>query len=181
MALRMLCTDCLHVGTPDTLLEGSDRVELLAWACLAVPGLVYCWWRHLRRQKICPQCGSGALMRESRASAARNAPQAVASTGARVLSPAAPFAWPTSLGSPRGRLRQGALAALASAFAGAAWLLGLLDVTPEAQALQAASGGFLLCAAWVGWQLQQILRTRGRWLGVEAWDESGRRLHIERL
>ena len=49
LPLRMLCTECLHLGEPDTVLEGSDRVELLAWCCFALPGLVYCWWRHLCR------------------------------------------------------------------------------------------------------------------------------------
>jgi hypothetical protein len=177
---RMLCTDCLHVGTPDTLLPGSDRIELVAWACFALPGLLYCWWRHLGRRKICPICGSGDLMRESRASAARQAPQAPPPGGPRVLtSPGCALPWPAALRSPRGRLRTGSVAALASAFALAAWLLASLDPTPAAAMRQAAAFGSLLSASWIGWQVRQIARVRSRWLACEAWDEDGRRLHIE--
>ena len=57
---RMLCTECRHMGEPDTVLEGSDRVELAGWCLLAVPGLLYCGWRHLNRFKVCPRCGSNA-------------------------------------------------------------------------------------------------------------------------
>ena len=44
MAVRMVCADCFEVAVPDTVLEGSDLLELLAWACFGIPGLLYCWW-----------------------------------------------------------------------------------------------------------------------------------------
>ncbi len=182
VATRMLCTECLHVGEPDTLLDGSDRVELAAWCCFALPGLLYCGWRHLQRSKVCPECGSGALMRESRAAAARRAPQASPADGARVYSLSGlSFAWPQPLGSTRLRLRHGSVGALLLAFGASAWLLGVLDVAPEAEALQAASVGGLLSATWLARQIQRITRPRNGLEACEAWDEHGRALRIERI
>ena len=71
MKPRMLCTDCFVTAEPDTVLEGSDLLELLGWCCLAAPGLLYCWWRHALRIKVCAFCGSRELVREARAAAAR--------------------------------------------------------------------------------------------------------------
>lgn len=182
VALRMLCTECLHVGEPDTVLEGSDRVELLAWCCFALPGLLYCWWRHLRRSKICPECGGDALMRECRAAAARRAPQARAAGGSRFWSSESlGFVWPRPLGSPRERLRNGAVGSLLLAFGCGAWLLGALDLAPETRSVQAASAGGLLCASWLAWQIHQIARLRGTSDDCEAWDEQGRALRIEQI
>lgn len=181
VAMRMLCMECMHVGEPDTVLDGSDRIELLAWCCFALPGLLYCWWRHLQRFKACPNCGSDALMRECRAAAARRPPQATPSGGARVYSLASlGFSWPQPLGSTRVRLRNGAIgfSLLASGFV--AWLLGALDVAPEEHALQAASAGWFLCATWLARQVQQIARQRHT-SGCEAWGEDGRALRIERV
>lgn len=64
----MLCTACGVMDSPNMLVTGSDRLEVLLWGFLLVPGLLYCWWRHLHRRRVCPHCGSAALMRESRAS-----------------------------------------------------------------------------------------------------------------
>ena len=68
---RMMCVDCGHVGVPDTLLPGSDFLELVLWSCLALPGLLYCGARHWLRMKACAQCGGASLLRESRAAALR--------------------------------------------------------------------------------------------------------------
>jgi hypothetical protein len=181
LALRMLCTECLHVGEPDTVLEGSDRIEFLAWCCFALPGLVYCWWRHLCRFKVCPECGSDALMRESRAAAARRAPQARPVGGSRIRSlEGLGFVWPRPLGSPRERLRSGSITSLLLLLGCSAWLLGALDLTSEAHALQGASAGGLLCISWLLRQIHQIARLRGAVTGCEAWDQQGRALRIER-
>ncbi len=182
MATRMLCTECMHLGEPDTLLEGSDRVELAAWCCLGLPGLLYCGWRHLQRRKLCPECGSGALMRECRAAAARRAPQASPADGARVYSLSGlGFAWPEPLGSTRLRLRHGGVGALLLAFGACAWLLGILDVAPEAEALQVASVGGLLSASWLALQIRRLTKPRNDRGVCEAWDEHGRALRIERI
>jgi hypothetical protein len=64
----MLCTACGRTDAPDSLVVGSDAVEAVLWALLLAPGLLYCWWRHVHRRRICQHCGSAALVRESRAS-----------------------------------------------------------------------------------------------------------------
>lgn len=173
---RMLCTECLHLGAPDTVLEGSDRVELAAWCLLGLPGLVYCGWRHLNRFKTCAACGSPALMRECRAAAGRRPPLAPTAV-ARVRSLGSDFAWPRPFGSTRVRLRSGSVAALLIALAGVAALLGVLELAPEPRALQTASASGLLGLGWLGHMAQQVARLRsGR---CEAWDARGRPLRIE--
>jgi hypothetical protein len=182
MALRMLCIDCLHVGEPDTVLDGSDRVELIAWCCGVLPGLVYCWWRHLCRFKVCGQCGSDTLMRESRAAAARHAPQARPATGSRIWSTAGlDFRWPLPLCSPRERLRSGAIGSSLLAFACGAWLLGAFDLTSHLRALQVLTCGGVLAAVWLAWQVHQIARRRSVLGDCRAWDDRGRMLRIERV
>lgn len=182
MVTRMLCTECLHVGEPDTVLEGSDRVEIVAWCCFALPGLLYCWWRHLQRYKVCPECGSDALMRECRAAAARHAPQAPPAAGACVRSASGlGFSWPRPLGSTRVRLRHGSVGSLLFAAGCAAWLLGALGVAPNAHAVHVASAGWALCATWIARQVQQITRLRHGLPGCRAWDADGRPLRIEQV
>ncbi len=66
MGVRMMCTECFHTGEPDTIIEGSDRKELLLWLAGIVPGIVYCYWRHSNRLKVCAECSSGELIREAR-------------------------------------------------------------------------------------------------------------------
>ena len=80
MASRMLCTDCFETSHPQTLLAGSDRIEMVAWLCFALPGWLYCWWRHRLRIKVCGVCGGSSLVREARVAAANDphaAPQAM--------------------------------------------------------------------------------------------------------
>ena len=72
MASRMLCTDCFETSHPQTLLAGSDRIEMVAWLCFALPGWLYCWWRHMLRIKVCGVCGGSSLVREARVAAAND-------------------------------------------------------------------------------------------------------------
>ncbi len=67
MGVRMMCTECFRTEEPDTIIEGSDRKELLLWLCGLAPGYFYCYWRHHNRVKICPHCSSGELIREAKA------------------------------------------------------------------------------------------------------------------
>ena len=169
----MLCSDCLRVAVPDTVLGGTDLGELLGWCCLAVPGLLYCAWRHLNRLKACPHCASPNLIREARAADARRWPIAAPATGRRIrtLSPA--IDWPRALRDPRDRLRRGSVAtgllvlAIAAHAAGTAPLL--------------AVGSSALCLVWVAHQLIQISRMRATLPGCRAWDQHGRPLRIEQI
>ncbi|MBW2236066.1 MAG: hypothetical protein JRG85_11810 [Deltaproteobacteria bacterium] len=81
--MRMLCTDCWRTARPDTRIAGSDRVELAAWLCLAVPGLLYC-----RRDPAAPFWGGGRLRASGRPG------------------------WPRVLGTPEARLVHGSFGAL---------------------------------------------------------------------
>ena len=51
MQIRMLCTDCGTTEHPITVLAGSDRLEMLGWLCLVIPGWLYCALRHLLRSR----------------------------------------------------------------------------------------------------------------------------------
>jgi hypothetical protein len=162
MKTRMHCADCRATGLADTLLEGSDWIEMAGWLFGGLPGWLYCAWRHQLRIKVCSLCGSGALMRESRAQARRNPPQAPPSFGAPVANHSGPSRWPRGLREPRQRLRLGGvwLAAWALAAAG-------LPVV-----------GGLLAAALLGREAARGLRHFGPG-HCRAWDAQGRPLHIE--
>jgi hypothetical protein len=178
----MLCTECLHIGSPENALEGSDRVEAVAWCLFALPGLLYCGWRHATRFKVCSRCGSDALMRESRAAASRHAlatptaddsPSPHRSKGG--------FAWPHAFGSTRARLRSGAAFCAFIVWGASAGLLGWLDLASAEQASHTATASALLCATWLAHQVHLASRPRGVALRCEAWDANGRALRIERV
>ena len=180
MAFRMLCMQCFEMAKPDTVLEGSDRIEFIAWCCFLVPGLIYCAWRHLNRVKACPECGSHALMRESRAATARRAVWADSDSEPR-FSGGGSFEWPSLLASPRRRLRMGSLGALLVTIAACAWLAALVDPTPASHALEAATLSWLVVTTWLARQFQRLVRSRADDGGCEAWDADGRSLNIERI
>jgi hypothetical protein len=175
----MLCVQCYEFAEPDTVLEGSDRIELVAWCCFLVPGLVYCAWRHLSRVKACPGCGSHVLMRESRAAAARRALRAEAEPEPRVRQ-VGDFQWPPPLAAPRRRLRIGSRGALLVALASAAWLAAAVDPTPARHAAELATLCWLAVTVWLARQLQRLMSSRDG-DGCAAWDDQGRSLHIERI
>jgi len=177
--MRMLCTGCWRTARPDTRIPGSDRAELLAWCCLLLPGLVYGFWRHAGRTKVCPACGCADLVREARA-ARQRAGEAVAWGGGR-LRGGRDVAWPLALGTPRERLRHGGFGALLfGALAVERLLAGLgppaLEAGSSAASLPAAA-----VAAWLLYQALRVRRLRGAAAACEAFDEHGRSLPIEAL
>lgn len=176
----MMCTECFHVAVPDTVLDGSDFVELLAWALFAFPGLLYCWWRHLNRAKVCPECRGTELLRESRASASRRIPDATPSGGQRIRNVGGPVRWPGALASPRERLRSGAVGAILLGASLLAWILGMLDFAPADEAFGVLCASAALCAFWTVHQGVLIARRRPALVQqCRAWDQNGRTLHIE--
>ena len=163
MKPRMHCTDCRATGPADTLLDGSDWVEMASWLLGGLPGWLYCAWRHQLRIKVCSVCGSGALMRESRAQALLYPPQVPPSSGAPIANRSGPSRWPRGLREPRQRLRCGGVWL-------AAWALAAAGL-PAAGALLGAA---LLC--------REIARELRRHFGpgrCRAWDAQGRPLQIE--
>jgi hypothetical protein len=175
----MLCMQCYELDEPDTVLDGSDRAEFTAWCCFLVPGLLYCAWRHLSRVKACPRCGSHALMRESRAAAARRSLRDEVQAEPRFRH-RADFQWPRPLASPRRRLRIGGLGALLVVVASASWLAAVADPTPARHALEVATLCWLAVSLWLARQFQRLVVGRHD-AGCAAWDERGRRLNIERI
>lgn len=180
MQHRMMCADCYEVDVPDTALEGSDLLELLGWCCLGIPGLFYCWWRHLTRSKICPFCRGVALVRESRASAERRGPAEPLSFAPRIiaLSGARRIEWPRVLRAPRARLRCGSAGVLLLGTPLIVWVLVSMGQATPATVTVAIFLSTLLIGSWLLQQLAALRPTRSDCL---AWGESGRSLRIERI
>jgi len=179
MKTRMMCTDCLRTAEADTLLEGSDTLELLGWCCFALPGLLYCWWRHVLRIKVCGHCGGRELVREARAAAARRPSLAPTLAATQVRSAPARFDWPRALAAPRDRLRHGGVvAALASSFF-ASLALAWLDLAAggTSPAIVTATAG----VAWTGYQLLRLSSATEPLSACRAWDAEGRPIPIERV
>jgi hypothetical protein len=174
--MRMLCTDCWRTARPDIRIAGSDRLELAAWVCLALPGLLYCYWRWLSRARICSACGSPNLVREARAAWRRN-PAAPLWGGGRLQASGRP-GWPRVLGTPEARLVHGSFGALLFGVFGLERLLA--GVAPAAWSvpplLPAAA-----CAAWLLCQGQRATRLQARTPRCQAFDEHGRPLPVEAL
>jgi hypothetical protein len=173
----MFCLHCGHLGVPDTVLDGSDLVELLAWCCLGVPGLVYCAWRHLTRLKACPSCGSHELMRQSQAAAGRTA-QAADVFGSRVVSArSGSFSWWAPLQAPRERMRIGSSSIL---MGGGMFLVSFLAGADPILSV-VVSVWVVAAAAWAGRRLRRRSILEARRADCQAWEKGGRHLRIELL
>jgi len=174
---RMLCTACNETAEPDTVITGSGLVEMLGWLCLAVPGWLYCWWRHSVRLKVCAHCGSDSLIREARAAQARRPrtePRAVQS----VQYERGSDHWPRALATPRDRLRHGGIGALLVMGLVAFAMLGAIPRPPESAVGAALSFG-TLSAIWLIFEATRIVRLQPS--KCAAWDASGRTLAIDWL
>jgi len=158
VAGRMMCTLCFETAEPETILAGSDLVEIFGWLCLAAPGWLYCWWRHALRTKACPACGGQSLIREARAAQCRVAP---ASNPARIRSGSGGVVWPRALARPRERLLHG----------------GIASALLAATAFGPSSAMLAVVASFGVYEIGRVLRTRPA--ECRAWDHSGRSLRIE--
>jgi hypothetical protein len=181
MKPRMMCTDCFRTAEADTVLEGSDLVEMLAWCCFALPGLFYCWWRHALRIKVCAFCGSGELIREARAAARRAPRQVPPAGGPRLRNLSGPVRWPRALAAPRDRLRHGGVAATLVGSFLASSALAVLDLAAREGAVVAVYAIAAACSVWIVYQVVRVSQMRATLPGCKAWDQSGRPLRIERV
>jgi hypothetical protein len=179
MKTRMMCTDCLRTAEADTLLEGSDTLELVAWCCFALPGLFYCWWRHALRIKVCRFCGSRELVREARAAAARQPSIAPPAAPAPVRSLSGRFDWPAAFAAPRDRLRHGGVVALFASTLLASLVPAALD--PAGAGWAFASSAAALGLVWFGVQGLRMAQASASLMECRAWDAEGRPIHIERV
>ena len=59
----LICTMCgSQTRLPKSHTKGSMLIEIVLWLAFIVPGLIYSLWRVTTRQKVCPACGSTALI-----------------------------------------------------------------------------------------------------------------------
>ena len=181
MKSRMMCTDCLRTAEADTLLEGSDTLELLGWCCLALPGLLYCWWRHALRIKVCAFCGGYELVREARAAAARCPQPAPSGWEAPVHSAPSRFDWPDAFANPRDRLRHGSVIGLLAVTLFASLVPAALDLPGDGTALVIANLTAAASVAWGAYQALRMAQWRSEFSGCRAWDARGRPIRIERV
>lgn len=175
MRPRMLCMDCGETAHPDSLIAGSDRLEMLLWLCFALPGWLYSGWRHLTRTKACSACGGRELMRECHAAASRRPPEAprVPYAAIRVAGGAL---WPRELACPRRRLELGAPGALLWLVLLVAWSAVGLGAAPWFGALPIST---VLCALWLVVHALRVVQLKGAVSRCRAWDAEGRPLRIE--
>jgi len=174
---RMLCTACNETAEPDTVIEGSDLVEMLGWLCLAVPGWLYCWWRHSVRLKVCAFCGSDCLIREARAAQARR-PRTEPRAVQRVRNAHGSERWPRALATPRDRLRHGGIGALLVAGLVVCGLSSAVSQSPGSAVGASLSFG-ALSAIWLVVETARIVRRQTS--NCAAWDATGRALAVEWL
>ena len=172
----MLCTECFETSHPQTLLVGSDRLEMAGWLCFALPGWLYCAWRHALRIKACGVCGGVELIRESRAAAVRSAPVPGPDVPGPVRNLCGPVRWRRPFATPRARLAVGAPGALA------ALLAALVAVAGGSQPL--VSGAIAACsiasaAGCLGYGARLWLGAQRGLAGCRAWTPDGREIRIE--
>lgn len=175
----MLCTQCQHIAVPETVLSGSDFAELVGWSCLALPGYLYCFWRHWNRAKACPRCGSHALMRQSRASRARIGSPVLPPPSIPIRNESGPVRWPAPLQAPRARLRNGFVGTIPSMLAIASCLFGAFGWLSPTVIATLIVLAFLSSAAWVVHQGLQLARLQTSSARCRAWDDRGKSLPIE--
>jgi hypothetical protein len=176
MGFRMYCSDCGATDFPVTRLEGSDTVESLGWLMGGLPGWLYCAWRHALRTKLCANCGSASLIRESRASRARAAwPVPPRFSPIPTQSRAALVVWSGPLQDPRRRLLSGTPWIAAWLFAGFGFGSAGAAVALACILVQA------ICAA--SWEEDFAESADSPWGHgpghCHAWDAQGRPLRIE--
>jgi hypothetical protein len=186
MSRRMMCTLCFETAEPETVLVGSDLAEIFGWLCFAIPGWLYCLWRHALRAKACMACGGDSLIREARTAqleaAKRLAPPRIRSTSGSVR-------WPRAFASPRDRLLHGGISAaligsapIVSLLSAPVGLLGSWSVWFTVPGVTVAVGPgivswVVLCAGWLTFEFGRAIRMRTP--SCSAWDAAGRELQIE--
>ncbi len=179
MRSRTVCMECFETSMPDTLLEGSDALEMMFWLCLVLPGWLYCAWRHALRRKVCRSCGGESLMREARAAAARWNPGADPGFAAEIRSERGAVLWPRPLVAPRTRLRKGFLGAALGAAALLGWIIAVSGQAPFAMLV--AQAATLLAATWLVAAAGRVLHQHITARACRAWALDGRTLRIEML
>jgi hypothetical protein len=50
------------ISTPKYIIKGSHRLEIILWCLFIIPGIIYSWWRHITKERVCPDCSSMAFI-----------------------------------------------------------------------------------------------------------------------
>jgi hypothetical protein len=177
----MMCMECFRTAEAGTVLEGSDIVEMIAWGCGGVPGLLYCWWRHALRIKVCSSCGSSDLVREARAAAARSPLQAPTASEPGVRNLSGPVRWPHPFAAPRERLRHGFVLASLAGTLFVCLALVALGITSRDPMIAMVPWIATACGGWILYEVVRVSRARTSLSSCKAWDHFGRPLRIERV
>jgi hypothetical protein len=177
----MMCTECFRTAEAVTVLEGSDIVEMIAWGCGGVPGLLYCWWRHALRIKVCSACGSGELVREARAAAERSLPQVPAAAEPGVCNLSGPVRWPRPFAVPRERLRHGFVLISLAGTLSVCLALVALGIASQAPMIALIPWIASACGGWILYEVVRVSRVLASSSSCKAWDRYGRPLRIERI
>ena len=62
---NMVCTNCLHKGSPKREVAGSFLIEIVLYLFMIVPGIIYTIWRNTGGVSYrCKKCKSTELMSE---------------------------------------------------------------------------------------------------------------------
>lgn len=51
-----ICTNCGYRGKARKVTKGSILIEIVAWICFIIPGVIYSLWRISSRYYACPKC-----------------------------------------------------------------------------------------------------------------------------
>lgn len=58
----VVCAHCGSVDHTKSYTPGSILIELVAWFCFLIPGVLYSLWRLNGRKRVCAACGSPNLV-----------------------------------------------------------------------------------------------------------------------
>lgn len=61
-AKKLICASCGSQGKPIRVCNGSLLLEIFAWLCFLLPGLLYSLWRQSTYRTVCKTCGSAELV-----------------------------------------------------------------------------------------------------------------------
>ena len=56
MRTEYICESCGSRSAPELITKGSLQIELVLWALLLLPGLLYGFWRMATRTYVCRHC-----------------------------------------------------------------------------------------------------------------------------
>jgi len=59
---KYVCMECGCQREPIMAKRGMLIIELLMWLLYILPGVIYSIWRRVRKQEVCPNCGTPSVV-----------------------------------------------------------------------------------------------------------------------